>query len=59
MVRRAGMPFTICSAWMSHDSDNRVQSEDPPYRVYGGREDPVPARTSAHTAHTDRPHAGC
>jgi LCP family protein required for cell wall assembly len=25
---------------MSHDPDNRAQSEDPPYRVYGGREDP-------------------
>jgi LCP family protein required for cell wall assembly len=23
---------------MSHDSDNRAQSQDPPYRVYGGQE---------------------
>jgi LCP family protein required for cell wall assembly len=29
---------------MSHDSDNRAQSQDPPYRVYGGPERPRPGQ---------------
>jgi LCP family protein required for cell wall assembly len=29
---------------MSHDSDHRAQSEDPPYRVYGGQERPGPSQ---------------
>ncbi|MDQ6605075.1 MAG: LCP family protein [Actinomycetota bacterium] len=29
---------------MSHDSDNRAQSQDPPYRVYGGQERSRPSQ---------------
>ena len=45
---------------MSDDPDNRAQSDDPPYRVYRGRESSrSAARKSAHTPSTAPVPAGC
>src|SRR6478736_2343232 len=49
MVRRAGIRRHYMYSRMSEDPDNRAQSEDPPYRIYGGRE-------SSRSATEERPY---